>query len=550
MALQEIDLEFYDSLPACDKEEWLTSRTACDSSMFYFIKECGGFSIKAGGEILEELYIPICSFLQDHTIKRKGFFAPRNWLKSTTESKMGHLWRYLTNNEIRILMASQKIDLPVSFIKFIKSQAIRNARMKWLYPVLNQITPAWKHSNSWGSAECEFPRIGGTPEPTFRAIGITGGAQGGHFEVVAPDDIVSEKGMESKPVLEDAYRWIDNVEELLDIPERDNPDGGEIIFTGTHWGPGDPGVYIQSEYKEYKWMIVPCLKDNNLKDTENITYIQNPDVENGESNWPTKVSTKFYIDMKANPQKQVVFWAQHMNIPGGADVMTSFDIKWYKYYRFEDRGGQKYIVCNDDKEEFRVGSFPLYGFIDPGGFSDKRLAKSSSRFGLLIGGQPPGSHKKFVTYAKAFRFKDPDKALDEVFVANDFLKPVTPYMWRQEVYAQQAYILKDIRSEAQKRRVPLRIMELKAEEAKDSKALSIDAIKGPLFNGEIYIHESMRDLISETRDYPGGMTQDLLDLLGQINRTYWKRNDIKPALPQPTSRQVWQARQADNRCGY
>jgi hypothetical protein len=462
---------------------------------------------------------------------------------------MGNFWEYLQDNEIRILMASQKIDLPISFIKFIKAQALRNARLRWLYPVLNLITPAWKHSNSWGSAECEFPRIGGTPEPTFRAIGITGGAQGGHFELVTPDDIVSEKGMESKLVLEDAYRWVDNVEELLDNPDMDDPRGGEVRFYGTHWGPGDPGVYIQENYPEYKWIIVPCLKDSSLQNTDNITYIQNPDVDNGESNWPTRTPTKVYIDMKSNPQKQAVFWSQHMNLPHGAAEITSFDIKWYKFYRFEKRDGNTFIICKDDNEEFRVGSFPLYGFIDPGGFSDKKLSKSSSRFGILVGGQPSGTHKKFVTYAKAFRFKEPDKALDEVFVAHNFLKPVTPTVWRQEVYAQMTYILKDIRAEAKKRGIPLRIVDLPAEEGKDSKAASIDAIKQPLFNGEIYIHETMRDLISETKDYPMGMTQDLLDLLGQINRTYWARGMKQDYSSTPSSRAVY-GRATDSRTGY
>jgi hypothetical protein len=357
--------------------------------------------------------------------------------------------------------------------------------------------------------------------------------------------------MESKLVLEDAYRWIDNVEELCDNPDKDDPGGSEIQFLGTHWGPGDPGVYIQQNYPEYKWMIVPCLKDNNLKDSENITYIQNPDAESGESNWPQKTATKVYLDMKGNPQKQAVFWAQHMNIPSGADIMTAFDIKWYKYYRIETRGGYTFLVCNDDKEEFRIGSFPLFGFIDPGGFSDKRLSKSASRFGIMVGGQPFGSHKKFITHAKAFRFKDPDKAIDEVFAAHNLFKPVVPQMWRQEVYGQQAYILKDIRQRAQKQGIQLRIAELEANSKKDEKALFIDAVKQPLFNGEIYIHESMRDLVGETRDYPGGMTQDLLDLLGQLNRTCFKRNEAKPEQERPTTKQAWASSSvASGRTGY
>jgi hypothetical protein len=219
-----------------------------------------------------------------------------------------------------------------------------------------------------------------------------------------------------------------------------------------------------------------------------------------------------------------------MNNPRTSPI-NPFDTAWLKYYDIEDRGGKKYVVCMDDKEEFRIGSFPIYGFIDPGGFSLKKTTKNPSRFGILMGGQPTGSKKKFVLYTKSFRFQDPDKALDEVFKANDYFRPVSPYIWRQEVYGQQRYILMDIKKEAVKRRVPLRIVELEADENKDRKALMIDALRQPMFSGEIYIHKSMKDLIAEIANYGSPVPVDLFDLMGQLNKTYWKRHE--PPMDKP-----------------
>lgn len=43
-------------------------------------------------------------------------------------------------------------------------------------------------------------------------------------------------------------------------------------------------------------------------------------------------------------------------------------------------------------------------------------------------------------------------------------------------------------------------------------------------NGEIYIHRNMVFLISEWTSYPNGMTQDILDMLGKLNKLRWSRH--------------------------
>jgi hypothetical protein len=120
MPLSELDLIFYESLIPEERDEWLFERTACDSSLYYFVVQMGGYSVKAGGDASLAIHKPICDFWQDDSIRFKGIAMPRAWLKSTILTKWGNFWRYLQDNEARILIASQKIDLPVSFIKFIK----------------------------------------------------------------------------------------------------------------------------------------------------------------------------------------------------------------------------------------------------------------------------------------------------------------------------------------------------------------------------------------------------------------------------------------------
>ena len=519
------------SLNEADRGEWLTHRRACDSSLFFFIKEVGGTMPKSGGDISPVLHKRICDWWQGPKNTRAACYMPRSWKKSTMLTQWGNLWEYLRNNEVRILIASEKEEKATEWVSWVEGQILKNDRLRWLYPELTFVDDSYTRRVRWSGKKCQLPRAGVYPEATINVIGIRGGAQGGHYDIVHGDDLVGEKGMEGILVLEDAERWFDNCEGLLIEKDSCLPDASKVRIVGTHWARGDMGHYIQKEYPQYKWMIVPCLKDSTLTNTDNITWVQHPEVADGESNWPEMFDTSVYTEMMANPQQEMTFWSQYMNNPRTSPI-NPFDTAWLRYYHLEVRDGKQTIICDDDKEEFRIGSFPIYGFIDPGGFSKQKSTKNPSRFAILMGGQPHGSKKKFVLYTKAFRFQDPDKALDEVFKANDAFAPVRPYVWRQEVYGQQRYILMDIKKEAEKRRTPLRIVELEADENKDRKALNIDQTRQPMFNGEIYIHKSMKDLVAEIANYGSPVPVDLFDLLSQINKTYWKRHDT-PSEPRP-----------------
>ena len=509
---------WHGSLPDDEAADWLRRRKACDKSLFYFIKDCGGYVLKSGGDISPQIHKPICDRWQDKSVLRQACFMPRKWRKTTAYTIWSSIWEYLQDNEIRILIPSEKELTAMRWVRQIGRQIRRNDRLRWIYPELQLVNDRWVKSNPFSGQEIMLPRIGDYPESTISCVGVRGASQGGHYNLINADDLVGEKGFESPIVMEDAFRWFDNAEELLDDPED------RIRILGTHWGPGDLGVYIQEDYPEYLWYIVPCRKDSGLLDTENITYIQ-ADTEDGETNWPEAFSTKHYVDMESNPEKQTIYYAQHMNNPRAASVLTKFDGAWLRYYKFEDRKNsqgdfEKWVVCEEDGKAWQVGEMTLYGMIDPGGFAEMKLLKKGSRNAIVVGGQPKDANRKFIIYTWCGRLKEPDDFLKEVFFANELWNV---RLWMVEVFGAQKYIYRDILQYRKQHNKNLSIQEMPKDVSKDVKDSDILGLMAPMQNGEIYVHRSMRELIGEIRTFPSCLTRDLIDMTGKLMKYRFKR---------------------------
>ena len=442
---------------------------------------------------------------------------------TTDLTEWGNIWEYLNDNEIRILIPTEKAETGNKWLRgFMGQQVLRNERLRWLYPELQVIDHSYTKSNTWSGQQILLPRQGIYPEATFTVVGIRGASQGGHFDIISPDDLVGEKGMESSLVLEDAMRWFDNVEELLASPFVDAPDASTVRLAGTHWAEGDYGRYIQKEYPQYQWRIVPCRKDDTLYDNTrpHVVYLNNPDVQNGDSNWPEKFPTEHYEQMASNPSKQMVYWSQHMNVPRG-NPMNKIDIKWFKYFHLEERNGVQYILCEDDKEMIALSDVVMHGMIDPGGFSETKLLKTGARNAVLIGGQPINSVKKFVIHTWAGRPKQTEVFADEVFTAH---KKFKVRAWRIETIGAQEYIKRDLREKAQKKGINLPLISMPKENRKDEKDDDIQSVGTIIQNGEVYIMNWMHTLKDEIAAYPApGVPRDLADMLGKLNKYVWSR---------------------------
>ena len=512
-------------------------RAICDTSFYEFIKICGG-PVRQGGIITPEIHLPLCDFSQDPTIKRRAIGMPRDWLKSTCFTKWKAIYTYLQDPEERQLIASENERIAMNMNLWIQRQILNNETLRSLYwDILHGVDTAWTRSHRWSGTVTELPRVGTYSEPSIQAIGVGGAAQSGHYTTIKIDDLVGQDAMDSPLVMEKVFRWFDNVNELLVHPDWTHPEASTVEIVGTHWSTGDYFHYVQQKYKEYEWRMVPARKDMGLKGEPHITWIQNPNVENAESNWPERFPTDYYVKMLNNPEKQIIYWSQHQNNPSKASGLNKFQVSWLKKFKFDKRDEGLYVVCDDDKEVFKVSEMPLIGMIDPGGFAELKMMKKGSRNAMLIGGQPRETIKKFVVWIHTDRFQSPKKFMDILFDAEE---EYSPRVWRIDHAGQQDYILSDIMQERTDRGIPLQISPLDVDTRRDSKDTDIQSLIAPIFS-----------LIEEIGSYPHGLTKDLIDLLGKLYVNYWHRKpaeDIEKRLAE--SQEEWKKKRSRSRTGY
>lgn len=524
-------------------------RYLCDKSFFYFVKTFGG--PKSGKDASKRIHKPLCDFWQSKTLKRKAIFLPRGWFKSTIFTKWGGIWKYLQDNEVRILIASENQDNASRFLKFIREQMLKNKFLRKVYPELKLLTKEWRNDkeNRWSGKQVDLPREGVYSEATFTAIGVGGAAQSGHYTDIHIDDLVGKKAMESKIVMRSIFSWHDNTKELLEDPNFDSSDGSNILIIGTHWSPADYGCYVQKNYPEYKWMITPCLKDDNLKDEENITWHQNSGISQGESNWPEspKYTTEHYQNMRANPEEERKFWSQHMNNPHKATGLTKIEKEWIHFYRIEERAKDTYLICDKCNIEVKLSEIPLYGMADVAGFGETKSVKGAARNALLVGGQPIDMIQKFVVFAWAKRLKKPSVFREKLYETH---KEYKPRVWRIDDKGVGSTMFGDILEERQKRCPHMNISPLPHDTEKGIKDSDIQALINPAANGEIHLHQTMTNLISEMTEYPDGFTVDLLDMLAKLNRLYWMRTKMVDVSKFAEESHVWSVQSRDGVTGY
>jgi hypothetical protein len=500
-------------------------RLLCSQSFFHFVKIVGG-SVNQGGIISPDIHKPLCKFFQDPNEKRIGILMPRDWRKSTIFTKWGAIWLYLRNHEERMAIVAETEKIASNMLDGIEKLILGCAKLRELYPELLVVDKSWTKNNKWSGTECMLPRKGFYSEPTITCLGVGAAAQSRHFTTAIFDDLCGKQAMESAVILEDTLRWFDNYHELLVEPQVDKPDASRAYYIGTHWILGDLPSYIMTEYRdEFRWRVVPAQKASEdrvkeaTKEKPHVVYIQNDKQEVGETNWPEQFSTEYYTEMASNPQKQMIFWTQHMNMPTAAEGINTIKYEWIKFYMFEeDADGVVWVRCKDDNQKFRVCDMTIRGVIDPGGFASGSGIKKSSRNAFVLVGQARNTYKKFVLETWAQKIASPSGMMKKIFAAQRKWRVAS---WHVEVYASQNYILKDIREEVAKENIRLVALPLPPEHTDDAKNKRIQGLIQPISNGEVYMHETQKDAIAELINHPGGLTHDLADCMGWHEKMFW-----------------------------
>lgn len=525
-------------------------RYLTDSSLFYFIKIFGRASGKAGEDSTLEIHKPLCDFWQDPNNKRIGIGMPRDWFKSTNFTCWDAIRDYLLNPEERQLVAMEMAGLAKAKLNFIKQQLLGNQLLRKVYrDRLYRVTPAWTRNkdNRWSSEKIDLPRRGIYADPSIQIVGIKTAVQSGHFDQIRLDDIIGKAALDSQVIMTNAKTWVDNLNELLVDPHWKRPSSSRIKIVGSPWGEGDVYDYTRLHYPEYRWKITPALKDTNLKDEGRISWVQNFNVEHDESNFPL-FPTDIYKTMMANPEKQSIFWSQHQCNPQKATGLTKINKEWIHFYRTEERGEKgTYLICDKCKIEVPLHAIPLYGMADVAGFSEIKSVKGAARNALLIGGQPVDMIQKFVVYAWAERLRKPSVFREKLYEAH---KKYNPRTWRIDDKGVGSTMYGDILEEIPKKCPRMNISALPHDTKKDVKDADIQALINPVAQGEIHLHQSMIDLISEMIQYPRGLTKDLIDMLAKLNRLYWMRTKMVDVDKYAEESHVWSVTSRSPMTGY
>jgi len=167
----------------------------------------------------------------------------------------------------------------------------------------------------WGGTGLKFERPTiGVPELSIEPRGIGGAVTGKHYTDIILDDIIGEKTADSVALMQDAINWTDHQRAL----ERPANNGKELVVH-TPWAYADVYAHKLKKWKgEYKVHKRHLLEDEN----------GNPDVSNGKSIFPQKISTA--QAKKMYKTDTYVFYSQYQCIPKAGRTLDFAD-EWFRF---------------------------------------------------------------------------------------------------------------------------------------------------------------------------------------------------------------------------
>uniref|UniRef100_A0A6M3IRE1 Putative terminase n=1 Tax=viral metagenome TaxID=1070528 RepID=A0A6M3IRE1_9ZZZZ len=349
-----------------------------------------------------------------------------------------------------------------------------------------------------------MPRKGVWAQPTFKCVGVGASIQGYHGDIIYLDDLIGKNAMMSDAVRHDTEIWYSNTEELLHQPDVRGQNPSRIYLIGTHWAPGDLYCQVQESDPDYQWIKIKAEED-------------------GVPTWPEKLSAEEIADMKADPKRVMVFYAQMQNDPKSTDL-TDFKEEYLQYYYRKTVDDKKCVCFKDSLDRDRVvpiQELDIRFTIDPA-FSESGLAKTS-RTAIVGVGIHRKTGLKIVLEAWAERITQPAQLYAKV---EEYHLKYRPRRWGIEAYQAQAFVLKAIREYMMGKKLHIPITALPKDVGRDAKELRIRSLLDEFCTGQIYIDKMMKPLIAEYLSFPMGQTNDLMDALA-YHKQWWTKTDME-----------------------
>lgn len=465
---------------------------------------------------LQPFHKEVLDFCQRTDLKRKGILMPRYFLKSTCITGAMPLWLWLRNNEIRTLLVTETQPKAKTLLSFIKGQLLSNKLLHEVFP--ETITTKWRAPDGkpleWSNEAIEMPHKSVARDPTIQVIGVGNAAQGIHVDHIFLDDIIGQKDRFSPTESQNTWDWFSNVEELTITPDRSKPHASYIYLIGTHYAPEDIYDKVKKKRLEYRWKHIPC------------------EDEYGNPIWPEKLSREGIKDMLDDPDRSIIYYTEMQNEPMKSGL-TTFSPDWKKFYVLDKNDDDENLIIYTDQKgkvhTVRLKELDISGTVDPATVASSM--KKACRTAVVVVGVRIKTNTKFVLEAWAKKINKPSDLYDKIF---EFHRKYRPRRWGIETFSQQNWVKQTILSAAQDENLSIYLRDLPRDTGKDAKDRRIESLREDFACGQIYFHESQRDLIGEYHSNPMGLN-DLIDALAY--HKYWWRNRNLDEIAEAQSRQ-------------
>src|SRR6266404_3750402 len=189
-----------------------------------------------------EFHKPICQFRQTSPYSRNLYLVGRDHLKTSLITSAGNVQRILSDQQIRILLASNIAGSAEAQLAEIKGH-LANPLLIWLFPEILWEDPERQATEVWSGSKIAVKRSRRIKEATIETVGAEGAITGRHYEHGSYDDLVDEQNSQTRDQMEKTIHWFKTTQSLFEP-------GATQEIVGTPWAFNDL----------YDWLIRQKLK--------------------------------------------------------------------------------------------------------------------------------------------------------------------------------------------------------------------------------------------------------------------------------------------------
>ena len=468
------------------------------NNLYYLCKVILGYD-----KLVPHVHMPMCEFADTVKANRRLKLMPRTHFKTTIWTIALTIQDIIKDCNVTILIVADTGTNASRFMREIQQHFEMNELFRWLYP---EIIPKNFTKATWSQTEMIVPRTKVRREPTVDAIGAMGGIESRHYDIIRPDDLVTEKCIHSDVEMDKLNTWAGGLESLLNSEIT-----GLIDFTGSRKKKGD---LYEVQTKRYGDGFESQDIGPHATQVGELATFWRRDIEEGQPIFPEQNSMGFLMRLKKfDPQR---YHAQYANSPKGTGLNTYND-EQLRFWRWSD--DRRTIICAHEGEQFLKVS-PWGGeriiVYDPSRAEHKGSSQNSIL--VILKGYPLPF--RIVLEAHIGHYP-PDEAIDHLFRLNKKWKPTIVSVEHRGFQGAVKYWVEE-KAERDGLDVPPIILwppkgSEKAQWAKDE---HIKAVQ-PLVNSNlVWLHKSQTELIEQFEFHPNVRYDDGVDSFSQT-LDYW-----------------------------